>query len=133
MALLNISEACKHAGISRTKMYAKFIDTGVISVTRDKNNKPQIDTSELVRVFGELQPTVNNGQQFTPNTVTEHAHKIALLELELQGERKLSAERLARIEQLDKLLMMLEHKQEKPAVDPQPEKPKRGWFYRFFD
>lgn len=54
MALISISEAAKLAGIARSHFYSQYLNSGVISVTRDEKGKPKIDTSELVRVFGVL-------------------------------------------------------------------------------
>ncbi|MBU2788733.1 hypothetical protein HFQ13_11075 [Acidithiobacillus sp. VAN18-1] len=61
MAKVTITEAARLAGISRITMYRKYIRTGVISVERDRDGNPQIDISELVRVFGEIhQDTQSN-------------------------------------------------------------------------
>ncbi|MBU2753433.1 hypothetical protein HFU84_01755 [Acidithiobacillus sp. CV18-2] len=54
MAKVTITEAARLAGISRVTMYRKHIGTGQISVEKDRDGKPQIDTSELIRVFGEI-------------------------------------------------------------------------------
>ncbi len=60
MAKVSISEAARLAGVSRSHLYASFINTGKISVEtiEDATGKPQkqIDTSELQRVFGNLKP-----------------------------------------------------------------------------
>lgn len=129
MATVNVSKACKLAGISRTKMYADYINTGVISVTRNKQNKPEIDTSELIRVFKVLKPTVNSEQHLTPNLNAEYTHKIELLERDLAHERKTSAERLERIDELNRFLMLLSDKSEKHVSDLQESTtPKRGLF-----
>ena len=54
MALISISEAAKLAGIARSHFYSQYLNSDVISVTRDEKGKPKIDTSEWVRVFGVL-------------------------------------------------------------------------------
>ena len=53
MARLSISDAIKQSGVSRSSFYAKYVSKGLISVSEDKGKK-YIDTSELLRVFGEL-------------------------------------------------------------------------------
>ena len=52
--LVNISKACQLAGISRTVFYENYINKGKVSVSRDGRNRPMVDTSEIIRVFGEL-------------------------------------------------------------------------------
>lgn len=55
MPKLTISGAARAAGLSRQYLYKAYIKTGKISVERDENGNPLIDTSELLRVFGRLQ------------------------------------------------------------------------------
>lgn len=66
MALVSISRAAKLAGIARSNLYETYIKKGVLSLSKDEQGKPKIDTSELVRVFGELKllkSLENTGQQ----------------------------------------------------------------------
>jgi chromosome segregation ATPase len=51
---VNIKEASRLAGISRTNFYKNYIHTGKISISKDERDRPQVDTSELLRVFGRL-------------------------------------------------------------------------------
>jgi transposase-like protein len=53
MAKISISEAARQVGISRSALYRSYIKTGKISVDRNSQENPTIDTSELLRVFGE--------------------------------------------------------------------------------
>jgi hypothetical protein len=55
MAKISISEAARLAGISRSALYRGYISKGKLTVERDKNNAPMVDTSELFRVFGETE------------------------------------------------------------------------------
>lgn len=55
MARVSISKAAQLAGISRTAIYKTYIEKGLISISKDTKGKKYIDTSELLRVFGELQ------------------------------------------------------------------------------
>lgn len=54
MTLVNIKQAAELAGLSRQQLYREYLDTGKVSVDRSEPKKPKIDTSELLRVFGEL-------------------------------------------------------------------------------
>ena len=53
MSRLTITKAIELSGVSRTHFYGKYINKGLISVS-EANGKKFIDSSELVRVFGEL-------------------------------------------------------------------------------
>lgn len=63
MPKVSISEAARLAGVSRQHLYKRFITPGVLSVEKDGKKPPMIETSELLRVFGELK---GNGQQSAP-------------------------------------------------------------------
>lgn len=54
MAKVNISEAAKMVCKSRSHLYEKYINTGAITVESDREGRKVIDTSELIRVFGDL-------------------------------------------------------------------------------
>lgn len=79
-SLLSISDAAKQAGISRTTLYKKYIDTGVISVQR-VNDQPRIDAAELIRVFGNLNIDVK--QSLTQDN-NDFNNRITELEAEVQ-------------------------------------------------
>ena len=53
MAKLTITEAIRRSGIGRTHFYNHYIKKGLISVS-ESNGKKFIDSSEVMRVFGEL-------------------------------------------------------------------------------
>ena len=80
MALLSTSAAARVAGVSRTTIYDK-IQSGDLTRNADK----QIDTTELIRVFGELKggatDTDEPGKMDTPDTVATSAHVAWLQEL----------------------------------------------------
>jgi len=65
MPKVTITEAAKLAGISRAHLYNRYIKTGAISVSKDSRDRPYIDTSELLRVFGELSNTSLNTEDYT--------------------------------------------------------------------
>lgn len=53
MAKLNLSQAAKATGKNRTTIW-RHINTGKLSSERDRDGMPFVDTSELLRVYGEL-------------------------------------------------------------------------------
>ncbi len=57
MAKVTISEAARLVGLARQNLYKNYINEGKISVERDSLGNPKIDTSELIRVFGEIRMT----------------------------------------------------------------------------
>ena len=65
MPKVTITEAAKLAGVSRAHLYNKYIKNGLISVSKDHRDRPFIDTSELLRVFGELSNTSLNTEYYT--------------------------------------------------------------------
>lgn len=90
MPKVNITQAAKLVGISRTTLYKTYIRKGQISVSKNHKGNKQIDTSELLRVFGELKnEQVNSAdersgeQYFTPSAEqVEQLVRIAELETE---------------------------------------------------
>lgn len=67
MTRLTITEAIKQSPIGKTYFYKQYIDTGKITVSVDNSGKKYIDSSEVLRVFGELKgdQVVNVQKQFT--------------------------------------------------------------------
>lgn len=53
MAKLNLSQAAKAVGKSRVTLW-RHINTGKLSAERDRDGNPLVDTSELLRVYGEI-------------------------------------------------------------------------------
>lgn len=91
MALVSVTEAARLAGKSRSYFYKGYIKTGKVSVTADHLGKPQIDTSEILRVFGKLEDTGEQytaEQQATPPTVTSDSVRLAALETEVRMLRE---------------------------------------------
>jgi len=94
MAQVSISEAARLSGISRSNFYKNYIRHGKLSVTKDHQGRPQIDTAEIIRVFGGLQgdsnPVRPEMQEVTSNEDSQYQPYIqALLEqLEASKERE---------------------------------------------
>lgn len=142
MAKVSISEAARLAGITRQYFYKKYINTGVISVDREKEDAPTIDTAELFRVFGELQVAGKKETEILHEMTPENSFQITALQTEIQllreqlnaaqDREKIANERENRLMnqidqltgQLDTTTRLLEHK-------PAPEPPKKRWWSFF--
>lgn len=105
--LVNVSQAAKLANISRDTFYKNYINKGRISVSRDGRNRPMVDTSEILRVFGNLhtdtvRDSTNQTQGYTEkrctNTTFAPLETAKLQQLE-QENQHLKA-RLAELQQL---------------------------------
>lgn len=57
MAKVTVSEAARLVGVARQNLYKNYIKQGKISIDRDHLGNPKIDSSELIRVFGEIRMT----------------------------------------------------------------------------
>lgn len=119
MALVSVSQAARLAGISRQQLYRGYIQTGKITVQQlQKGDKvePKIDTSEILRVFGEMGGVDSHGavtceQRTTPENVTgdkgllaELHAKLQVMEVENRGLRDRLEEKDRRIEDKEKAL-----------------------------
>ncbi len=91
MAKLNITEAAKAVKKSRTTLH-KHIKEGKISVTLDKKKFPLIDTSELIRYYGDICSVNSSNEQstglkLTVKKIPEHVqfleHEMEILKLKL--------------------------------------------------
>lgn len=117
MSKVSITQAAKLAKISRSTLYNKYINTGMISVETVEDKK-LIDMSELFRVFNN---NITQDSNDTPiNTVADSVEQsgntakdkiISLLEKQLQ-EAKEREEWLKA--QLEKTTHLLEDKTVKP-------------------
>ena len=117
MSKVSITQAAKLAKISRSTLYNKYINTGIISVETVEDKK-LIDMSELFRVFNN---NITQDSNDTPiNTVADSVEQaentakdkiINLLERQLQ-EAKEREEWLKA--QLEKTTHLLEDKTPKP-------------------
>jgi regulator of replication initiation timing len=80
MAKVNLSEAAGLANVARSTLYS-YIRSGKLSIDKDHLGKPQIDTSELIRVFGALQDNDKDNKrdiEITQDTVTIQSENAAL-------------------------------------------------------
>ena len=100
MTLVNISEAATLAGISRSHLYKKYIETGEISVNRDAQGNPRIDITEIQRVFGELDAVPANVPELKQQ-LAEMNHHVEALKLELDFQRQLDRQKAELVHRLE--------------------------------
>lgn len=90
MAKLNLSQAAKCVGKSRVTLW-RHINSGKLSAERDRDKNPLVDTSELIRVYGEIRqpatPRNTKAQQRETPTYDELTSLISELKKE-QNEMK---------------------------------------------
>lgn len=134
MAKVSISEAARLAGRSRSTLYEQYIKKGKITVERDFEGRKQIDTSELLRVFGSIQLPDNqtdNGQDSSRQDRTPVPDSVnSVLQAENEALRSLLEVRDKEVqflrEQLSRTTALLTHQKDyqKPAKG-------RRWFWPF--
>jgi hypothetical protein len=134
MALVSISQAAKLAGINRSNFYTSYLNQGKISVVRDERNRPCVDTSELLRVFGSLKseglgiqqdttPSYTLGQNATDSGLYPLVEQLKqqLAESKEREQQALEREQFyqQQLKELTQTIKLLEYKPEPP--------PRRGW------
>lgn len=93
----SVRDAAQRVGISRQTMF-RYIKEGKISATTDRDGQKQIELTELLRVFGELQPETetpttarNSPRPVSRDTATAPAtsqYQMEILRLQAQLEIK---------------------------------------------
>lgn len=133
MAQVSISEAARLTGKSRKTLHT-YISNGKLTKVTDVQGKPKIDTSELIRVFGELTtpnetatPRCNFSHKVTPKTVTTHDTEVERLKQEVSFLKELLIEKDKRNDDLKHALLLIESKL---PTTPEPDVPrtaKKAW------
>jgi len=139
MAKVSISEAARLAGISRPTIY-KLMNSGQLnftSVVKAGKTVKNIDTSELIRVFGTIENlpaaadfTVKPEQKITQVNSADLQylqHKIELLQKENEGLKEAVTSRDEHISSLRQAMLLLEHKQGAQQPLPPPAKWWQFW------
>jgi hypothetical protein len=119
MAQLPVSEAAKLVSRSPKTLH-RLIKEGKISATVDSTGQRQVETSELIRFFGEIgqgdtkdrPATGSTSQHETPNETVSAAVRLAVLEAELRHAKELMAAKDEQIADLRMSLRLL------PAPEP---------------
>lgn len=147
MAELSISAAARAAGVSRTTIQ-KAIKNGRLSATTSATGERVIDLSELLRVYGPLQPTQQGvapaTEQHTAGgvqgKVAPHDALIEVLQEQLRDARERERQTHEReqqaIRERERLLELVEHLEQSrraleqkllppppPLPDPKPPRP----------
>ncbi len=102
MALVTISEASSLTGKSIKTIY-RHIDTGKLSSTLDENNRKQVDTAELIRVYGEIKvagtpPLTKNDNIKMSQHENKREEEGKERELEINHENNILKERIGHLE-----------------------------------
>lgn len=111
MAIISISEAAKRVGVVRSTIYKKIRDGVLQDVTRPDGAKG-VDTEELSRVFGELQPEetaepaekVEEGQAETGQEVHLLRQQVSLLQQQLEACQQREQRLMALLEREQQML-----------------------------
>ena len=129
MAQLSVAAAAKLVAKDRKTLY-RLIKDGTLSATLSDSGMRQIETSELLRVFGAFGPirdtcdslaTVAMPQHETRDATRTETNRIALLEAELRHARELLEVKDSQIQDLRQSIRMLDAP--RPSAAPQ----KRFW------
>jgi hypothetical protein len=107
MTQVTVSQAAELVARDRKTLY-RLIKTGRLSATLDESGQRQIDTSELIRVFGALrQVGVAEGVSEPHDATGPETSQMATLQTELRHARELLAikdEQIADLRQSVRLL-----------------------------
>jgi len=102
MARLNVSQAARAAGISRSSIYA-HIKKGRLAAHRGDDGRVYVDASELERVYGEIKiEGVHGGVQSVELDTVEGVHGVHSSEAKLEAlrvENRLLRESLRKTEE----------------------------------
>lgn len=134
MAVVTISEAARLTGKNR-KTIQRYVADGKLSLSQDVAGDKGIDTSELMRVFGELsQPTSTLSHATESQPAAPHvAPHVAALEARIEGLEALVKAKDETIDGLRQAMRLLEDRRPAqpapaPVRPPQPPaKPAFDW------
>lgn len=134
MSKVSITQAAKMADISRSYLYKKYINPGIISISVE-DGKKLIDASELIRVFGTIKNVDNDEIQYDTeeNTVnaTANSEVVDLLKSQLaeakEREREFQEREKWLASQIDEL-----RKQQTYLLEDKTGKKKRKKFLGIF-
>jgi len=145
MAIVSISEAARLTGKSRNTLHNQ-IRTGKLSTVHNPvTNSKGLDTSELLRVFGQLKSTASTVYQDskieqvgTPRGTPDDSfiksdleNENIILKAKLEEKEKQLLDKQDHIESLKQAMRLLEDQTKKPPQAPKKEEPK-GFFKRIF-
>ena len=118
MALLPVSKAAELVGLNRKTMYS-YIKSGKVSASKDSKGSLLVDTSELIRVFGELRHNKDSESNATRLFETPDVNQIMLDKIEQMARQ---------IESLTEKVVELQ----KQLALPAPKEEKKGFLQWLF-
>lgn len=107
MAKLNLSQAAKAVGKNRVTLW-RHINTGKLSAERDRDGNPLVDTSELLRVYGEIKEPATHRNTKKQQLETVAYDELLLLVKELREEQS----------EMKKIILDLTNRLEYKSVAP---------------
>jgi len=110
MTKLNLSQAAKVVGKNRVTLW-RHINTGKLSAERDRDGNPLVDTSELLRVYGELKKPATPSNNKKQQSETPSYDELLLLIKELKEEQS----------EMKEIILDLRNRLEYKPVAAQPE------------
>jgi excisionase family DNA binding protein len=114
MAILTMRQAADTVGVSRSTIYRK-VEEGILSLATMPDGAKGIDTSELIRVFGELKSKASDTPSDSSATVSTRSHATASNNHEttiLKTQVELLRDQLEQAKERERrLLTMLEEEQ----------------------
>lgn len=114
MALVSVAKAASLVKRDRKVLYRDYIATGRLTVTKNGKGHMQVDTSELLRVFGAFEVETSS-QDSTPQEETAKETKLELEKLRLENAalRDKIETQAANLDDLRQALKLLEYKPQK--------------------
>ncbi|HAX6734514.1 TPA: excisionase family DNA-binding protein [Escherichia coli] len=142
MAVHTVTEAAKLAGVTRRTIY-RYIKQGKLSAVVTGSDATQIETSELLRVFGSLsqekEPQVSTGShQEEPEYVTRLMAEISQIRDLVQGQQQLLLEDKIETQKLREQVTGLQNERDSVAQELDKVKAeleaerKKGFWSKFF-
>ncbi|EML3987739.1 TPA: helix-turn-helix domain-containing protein [Klebsiella pneumoniae] len=121
MAVHTVTEAAKLAGVTRRTIY-RYIKQGKLSAVVTGSDATQIETSELLRVFGSLsqekEPQVSTGShQEEPEYVTRLMAEMSQLREMIQGQQQLLLEDKLEVNRLREQMTGLQNERDTAAQE----------------
>ena len=119
MTILSITEAAKTVNVGKATIYRRLKD-GTLTASKRPDGFKGVDTAELIRVFGELQPQSNENVSELP---LRHHEMFELLQRQIDSlENQLQAS----LERENKLLNLLEQRLLEPPRGKHRKGKKKG-------
>lgn len=114
MALVSVSKAASLVKRDRKVLYRDYIATGRLSATKNARGHMQLDTSELLRVFGPFEAETENRDE-KPQKETSDEARIELEKLRAENAalRDKIETQAANLDDLRQAMKMLEDKSPK--------------------